>query len=250
MKRIIMMVFRNILLVPYTWIKLCYRAGHVDKYTEEDLYKYIRWIDYHANRGGNVNIEVHGAENLPEEDGFIFFPNHQGLYDVLAIIEAFPRPFSVVAKKDLADIPFLKQIFACMRAYMIDRDDVKQAMQVIIEVSKQVKEGRNYLIFAEGTRSKNGNQVGTFKGGSFKAATKAKCPIVPVALIDSFKPFDTNTTKPVTVQVYFLKPLEYEDYKGMKTTEIAKLVQESIQATINANIESSQDVDMREKTAV
>ena len=65
---------------------------------------------------------------------------------------------------------------------------------------------------------------------------KARCPIVPVALIDSFKPFDTNTIKPVTVQVHFMKPLLYEDYKEMKTTEIAALVEKRIQETINANI--------------
>lgn len=57
-----------------------------------------------------------------------------------------------------------------------------------------------------------------------------------MALIDSFKPFDTNTIAPVTVQVHFLKPLLYEDYKDMKTTEIAALVQKTIQETIDANI--------------
>ncbi len=101
---------------------------------------------------------------------------------------------------------------------------------------KKLKKGRNYLIFPEGTRSKNGNKIGTFKGGSFKAATKAKCPIVPVALINSFVPFDRNTIRPVTVQVHFLKPLEYEDYKEMKTTEIAALVEKQIQETIDANV--------------
>lgn len=237
MKRILMMVLRNLYIVPYGWIRLCYRAAHVDKYTEEDMYAFLQWIDRRANRGGNVHIEVHGKENIPEKDGFMFFPNHQGLYDVLAIIEACPRPFSVVAKKEIAKIPFLKQVFACVKAYMIDREDVRQAMQVIINVANEVKKGRNYLIFAEGTRSKNGNRVGNFKGGSFKSATKAKCPIVPVALIDSFKPFDTNSIKPVTVQVHFLKPLQYEEYKDMKTTEIAALVQERIQKTIDANVQ-------------
>lgn len=237
MKRILMMVLRNLYIVPYGWIRLCYRAAHVDKYTEEDMYAFLQWVDRRANRGGNVHIEVHGKENIPEKDGFMFFPNHQGLYDVLAIIEACPRPFSVVAKKEIAKIPFLKQVFACVKAYMIDREDVRQAMQVIINVANEVKKGRNYLIFAEGTRSKNGNCVGNFKGGSFKSATKAKCPIVPVALIDSFKPFDTNSIKPVTVQVHFLKPLQYEECKDMKTTEIAALVQERIQKTIDANVQ-------------
>lgn len=236
MKRILMMVLRNLYLVPYAWIRLCYRAAHVDRYTEEDMYEFLRWIDLRANRGGNVHIDVHGEENIPEKDGFMFFPNHQGLYDVLAVIEACPRPFSVVAKKEVAKVPFLKQVFACMKAYMLDRSDIRQSMQVIINVAEEVKKGRNYLIFAEGTRSKEGNHIGTFKGGSFKSATKAKCPVVPVALIDSFKPFDTNTTKPVTVQVHFLEPLQYEDYKELKTTEIAALVQEKIQSVIDENI--------------
>ena len=235
MKRILLMVFRNIILVPAMWIKLCYYASHVDKYTEEQRYAMLKFIVLRANKGGNVTIDVHGRENIPDKDGFMFFPNHQGLYDVLAILEACPRPFSVVAKKEVANIQFLKQVFACMKAYMLDREDVRQAMQIIIDVSKEVEHGRNYLIFAEGTRSKNGNEVQEFKGGSFKAATKAKCPIVPVALIDSFKPFDTKTIRPVTVQVHFLKPLYYEEYKDMKTKDIAALVKERIQKTIHEN---------------
>ena len=218
------------------WIKLCYHASHVDKYTEEEHYKMLRFITYRANKGGNVIIDVHGQENIPKENGFMFFPNHQGMYDVLAIIDACPKPFSVVAKKEVANVPFLKQVFACMKAYMLDREDVRQAMEVIINVTKEVKKGRNYLIFAEGTRSKKGNQIQNFKGGSFKSATKARCPIVPVALIDSFKPFDTNSITPVTVQVHFLEPLLYEKYKDMKTNEIAETVKERIQNKINENI--------------
>ena len=206
----------------------------MDKYTEENMYAFLKWIDLRANRGGNVHIDVYGRENIPGRDGFMLFPNHQGLYDVLAIIEACPRPFSVVAKKEVGKIPFLKQVFACMKAFLIDRDDVRQAMQVIVDVANEVKKGRNYLIFAEGTRSKNGNRVGTFKGGSFKSATKAQCPIVPVALIDSFRPFDTNSIKPVTVQVHFMEAIAYEEYKDMKTTAIAALVQERIQKVIDA----------------
>lgn len=236
MKRIIMMVLRNILLVPYMWIRLCYHAAHVDKYTEEQHYQLLKYITRKANKGGNVTIDAHGLENIPKEDGFMFFPNHQGLYDVLAILDVCPRPFSVVAKKEVANVPFLKQVFACMKAYMMDREDIRQSLEVIINVTKEVKNGRNYLIFPEGTRSKNGNELQDFKGGSFKAATKAKCPIVPVALVDSFKPFDTNTISPVTVQVHFLPPLRYEEYKEMNTKEIASLVKERIQDTIHKSV--------------
>ena len=57
---------------------------------------------------------------------------------------------------------------------------------------------------------------------------KTQCPIVPVALIDSFKPFDTNSIKKVTVQVHVLKPMLYEEYKDMKTVEIAQEVKRRI----------------------
>ncbi len=233
MKRILYMVMRNIILVPIMWIKLCYHASHVEKYTEEEHYKMLKFIVRRANKGGNVTIETYGLENIPSENGFMFFPNHQGLYDVLAILEACPKPFSVVAKQEVAHIQFLKQVFACMKVYTLDREDVRQAMKVITDVSKEVMSGRNYIIFAEGTRSKNGNEVQEFKGGSFKAATRAKCPIIPVALIDAFKPFDTNTISHVKVQVHFLKPLYYDDYKDMKTKEIAALVKGRIQKTIS-----------------
>ena len=197
----------------------------------------LKFIDHRANKAGNVEIVSSGLDNIPKESGFIFFPNHQGLYDVLAIMEVTPVPFSVVAKKEVANIPFLKQIFSCVKAKMMDREDIRQSLQVIMDVAKEVKEGRNYIIFPEGTRSKNGNKVGEFKGGSFKAATKAKCPIVPVALINAFKPFDTKSIEQVKVQVHFLEPLYYEDYKEMKTTEIAHLVQERIQKMIDEHVE-------------
>ena len=98
MKRIIVMVLKNIIFVPYYWIMLNWYAAHVDKYTEEQRYAMLKKIDHAANRGGNLHIDGHGVENIPSQNGFMFYPNHQGLYDVLAIMEVCPVPFSVVAK--------------------------------------------------------------------------------------------------------------------------------------------------------
>lgn len=235
MKRILLMIFRNLFFVPYGWCKLCWYASHVDNYTEEERYKLLRYIDDRAIKGGNIYIDGHGMENIPKESGFMFFPNHQGLFDVLAVIKVCTVPFSVVAKKEIENVPFLKQVFACMKAFNIDRGDVKQSMHVIIDVIKEVKAGRNYLIFAEGTRSRQGNVPQEFKGGSFKAATKSQCPIVPVALIDSYKAFDTSSIEKLTVQVHFLEPLYYDEYKDMKTTEIAAEVKRRIEKCIEQN---------------
>ena len=241
MKRIILMVLYNIPFVPYWWWQLCHYAKKADHYSEEERYALLKKITVHANKGGRVKIDAHGVENLPDKNGFILYPNHQGMFDVLAFVESCPKPFSVVMKKEVENVMFLKQVFHIMKAKALDRSDIRQGMKVIAEVSKEVGEGRNYLIFAEGTRSKEGNKVLDFKGGSFKAAMKAKCPIVPVAVIDAYKGFDTNSIQPITVQLHYLPPIYYEEYKNMKSTEVAEIVKNRIKETIEKNIKK--DVD-------
>ncbi len=233
MRRIVMMVLRGIIFLPTLIGRLWYHAAHPDKYTDEEHNKLFKQIVSRANKGGNLILEGYGIENIPKENGFMLYPNHQGLYDMLALVGTCPNPLSAVAKKEVANIPFLKQVFACMKALMLDRKDVKQAMQVILAVVKEVKAGRNYVIFSEGTRSRDGNNTLEFKAGSFKVAEKARCPIVPVALIDSFKPFDVKSLKKITVQVHYLEPLLYEDYKDMNTNEIATLVRSKVQSVLD-----------------
>ena len=198
----------------------------------EEAYAFIKKVTKDANRAGRVTIESHGIQNIPKENGFVFFPNHQGLFDVLVFLESCPIPFSFVIKKEASNIILLKQVIAALKSLVIDREDIRQSMQVINQMTEEVKKGRNFLIFAEGTRSKMGNKLLPFKGGTFKSAVKAKCPIVPCALIDSFKPFDENSIVPVTVKLIYLPPLYYKDYEGMKTTEIAELVKQRIEAAI------------------
>lgn len=235
MKRIVIMFLRNFYILPYYIIKLLYVStskSYAKKYNEEEVFAFIKKITKSANWGGKVKVDVYGLENLPDKNGYVMFPNHQGLYDVLTMLEVHPHPFTVVMKKELMQIPLLKNIFLALRALQLDREDVRQSMSVILEMAKQVEKGRNFVIFAEGTRSKNGNKLLEFKGGSFKGAVKAKCPIVPVALVDSYKVFDTHSTAPVTVQIHYLKPLYYEDYKDMKTVEIAQYVKTQIENKI------------------
>ena len=234
MLRIVLMVLRNLPFVPYWWWQLCHTAKNPEAYSEQERWVLLQKITTHANKGGRVIIESRNTENIPESESFMFFPNHQGLYDVLALIESCPRFFSVVNKKEVSSIPLLKQVFRIMGAYEIDRDDLRQSMGVIQQVAQDVRNGKNFLIFPEGTRGRQGNMTGTFKGGSFKSAYKAKCPIVPVALMNAFIPFDKNSIRKVTVKVIYLKPIPFEEYKDMKTVEIAAIVKQRIDETIVA----------------
>lgn len=235
MKRIWLMIIKLFYLLPYYFCRLNYIAKHAEELPEEEKYEFYHKAVIKANKAGRITVDCHGLENLPKENGYILFPNHQGLFDGLILLETHERPFGTTHKKEIDDHYFLKRFRLGLGGILIDREDVRQAMKAIGEVAKQVQQGRNFALFAEGTRTKNPNKIGEFKAGSFKAAMKSKCPIVPVAIIDSYKAFDTNSTKRLTVQVHYLKPLYYEDYKDMKAAEIAKTVAERIEKTIEEN---------------
>lgn len=207
-----------------------------DTHTEQERYDYLRNIVKKVNAAGRVEVSGHGMEHLPKENGFILFPNHQGLFDMLALIDTCPNPVGVVVKKEAASIFLVKQVIELLHGIPIDRKDVRASLAIINQMSEEVKSGRNYVIFAEGTRSKDGNQILEFKGGTFKSAVGAGCPIIPVALIDSFRPFDISSIKREHVQVHYLEPLYPEQYVGLKTREIAHLVHDKIQEKIDENM--------------
>jgi len=235
MNRIVTMVLRNIFKVPGLYWKLCHYAKNTDKYPEQEKYDHISKIMQLAVKSGNIDLTVTGEENIPTQGGFIMYGNHQGLFDVVALVATCKIPLAAVFKKELEGIPFLQQIIDCTKSFAMDREDVRQSLTVIQAVTEEVKKGRHYMIFPEGTRSKNGNVMGEFHGGSFRAAVKAKCPIVPIAFIDCFKVLDQKGSKPVAVQMHILKPIPFEEYGTMKTTEIAAMVKARIQEVIDAN---------------
>ena len=237
MNRIVTMVLKNLPIVPGAWVKLCRYAKHTDRYSEVEKWRHIQYILKRAIQGGNVDLKISGLENIPQEGGFMLYSNHQGLFDVLAIAATCDSPLGAVLKKELYDIPFLHQIAICTKSFAMDREDVRQSLTVIQNVTEEVKVGRNYLIFPEGTRSKLGNQMLEFHGGSFRCATKSKCPILPIALVDSFKVLDQKGSKPVTVQIHYLKPIAYEEYAVMKPAEVAALVKARIQEKIDESIQ-------------
>lgn len=234
MKRIAMMVLRLGLLSVYYFVILCIKSNNKEKNYDEN-YQWISKLTTKVNKAGKVKIEASGIENLPKENGFVMFPNHQGLYDTLAFFESCPRTLSFVIKKEAGNIILLKQVVKATGSLIMDRKDIRQSMKIINTITEEVKKGRNFVIFPEGTRSKQGNKLLDFKAGTFKCAVKAKVPIVPCAIMNAYIPFDENHTKPVTVKLFYLEPMYYEEYKDMKTTEIASEVKMRIEKVIEAN---------------
>ena len=216
MKRIILVVLRCIFKLPYWWFYKLKQYQNKEKYpTIDEGYQFIHNVADEIVKKARVDLKCYGLENLPKENGYLIAPNHQGLFDIVALFKTDKNTTKFVLKKELASTILIKDVVKTLDYYSLDRTSIRDGAKMVKEVSKQ------------------GNKIGEFKGGTFKIALKTHCPIVPVAMIDCYQVFDNNTIKPVTAQIHYLKPIEYEEYKDLKTNEIAALVQSRIQTCMD-----------------
>lgn len=235
MLRLVWVVIVNLFHIIYYVPKMAYYGKHPEKYSEEVRYKLGRKLFKRVQRCSRVTTECYGLENLPKDDGgYILVSNHQGKYDTAGIIASHERPMAVLMDMKRSKMPIVDQFMTLMQAQRIDKNSLRQQVAVLKTIAKEVSEGRVYLIYPEGGYEKGqGNRMGEFKNGCFACATRAKCPIVPVVLVDSYIPFGINSLKKVTTKIIYLPPVRYEDYKDMSAGELSEKVRGLIETELN-----------------
>ena len=240
MLRFFYVIFMRIPSIIWFVPKMAYYAKHPEKYSETDCYRLAQVVIDKVRCTARVTTEHVGIENLPAENGYILFANHQGKYDALGIFAGHERPCSVLMDKKRSNMFIAKQFIDMLGGQRIDRRSPKQQIGVINNMAKEVSEGRNYLIFPEGGYGKKrDNSLGEFKYGCFTSAIKARCSVIPVALVDSWKPFGMNSLRKIHTKVIYLPPISYEEYEGMKAKELCTLVK----ARIEAELERQEKID-------
>ncbi len=205
---------------------------HEDKYSEEERYAFARRMVDVVKKKSRVTTVVYGVENLPVNGGYVMYANHQGKYDSLGIIGAHEKPCTVLAEEKRSHLILADQFISIIKGARLDRFDRKKQFETILHVIEEVREGRRYIVFPEGGYDANHNEVQKFLPGAFNYATRSKSPIVPVALIDSYKVYGVKGLAPVETQVHFLKPMYFEEYQGLDTMAISDIVRDRIVETI------------------
>lgn len=207
-----------------------YYARHPEKYSEKFRYEYDQHVIRLMNHTGRIHTTAYGKENIPDsENGYVMFANHQGKYDALGIMLSHEKPCSVVMDDARSHGPLVRQFIDLVQGKRLKLDDLRQAAGIINEITKEVKQGRKFIIFPSGGyEHRNRNRVDAFKPGCFKSAMKAKAPIVPVALVDSWKVFDLWSLRKIETKVVYLKPMYYEKYKELNSKTICQIVYDRI----------------------
>ena len=154
-------------------------------------------------------IRVHGFENIPKDEKYIVCANHKSMLDPVFISLALNRQIHFIAKKELFEIPVLKNILDSLKAIPAQRDG--KDLSVLRDSIKIIKSGKILGIFPEGTRVKEVKRE-NIKDVAGYIALKSKTDILTIEIISSYKPF-------FKTDLYIKNPVKIENFKELKSKE-------------------------------
>lgn len=131
-----------------------------------------------------VRCTTEGLENITPDETYLVVANHQSIADIPIIGANLPINLRVLAKKELFAIPIFGQAMWLYDFVAIDRKNRRRAVKSL-EVAEKKMKYCSYLVFPEGTRSRDGH-VGKFKSGALILSGNG-CKILPVAMIGADK---------------------------------------------------------------
>lgn len=164
--------------------------------------------------------EAFGLEHIPTDGPVIFAPNHQSFLDAPLVVShltaATLRNTYFYAKKDHVRGPIMRLLARNHNVVVMDLRTLKDSIRALGQI---LSDGKNLVIFPEGTRTHNG-EVATFKKTFAILAKELNVTIVPVRIDGAFEAWPRSKKLPRRhkVTVTYLPPicpLEGEGYESL-----------------------------------
>lgn len=178
------------------------------------LYRLAMWIMRAGVAAGGIQVEVSGQEHLPEGRSCIFMANHISNLDPPVLMPYLPGRSSVLLKKSLTMLPFLRTPMKMAKFVPVERgQNVEAAKASIAAAGDALRSGLNLLVFPEGTRSRDG-RLSAFKKGPFYLAKDTGATIVPIAISGTQNMMRKGSfaVRPGVARIQFLKAVEPGEY--------------------------------------
>ena len=199
-------------------------------------------VDYHVPhwcgellRRAGVKVQVEGKENIPKGEPCVFVANHRSYYDIPLMLTCLDGPHALVSKAEVEKIPLVRGWMKLLHCVYVGRGDARASLRALNQAAEEVKQGRSVSIFPEGTRYKGREgDIGEFKGGAFRIATKTNAPIVPVAISHSRDVMENNgmLMHPASVTVRILPAIRVSELDKETKKALPELVQEQIRLAL------------------
>ncbi|MET0566070.1 MAG: lysophospholipid acyltransferase family protein [Acidimicrobiia bacterium] len=183
-----------------------------------------------------TKLEVEGAENIDPKRSYVVVANHLSTLDIMACLLAVPLPIRFLAKKELFRVPVLAQGMRMVGIIEVDREARGAVHSEVNRQSRElIEKGRSLIIYAEGTRPRNG-VMKPFKKGAFTMAITSGLPVLPLSIHGSFEawPPGTPLVRGGVIKVILDKPVETEGMSTSDTGDLRDQVREVIAGRVEA----------------
>jgi 1-acyl-sn-glycerol-3-phosphate acyltransferase len=176
-----------------------------------------------------TKLHVEGIENIPRNKPYCYIGNHQAYADILTYMAVTPKAVGFIAKDSLKSVPIIRTWMVAMGCYFLKRNSLKDGLKGILYGADRVKKGYPMVIFPEGTRSK-GPEMGPFRKGGVKLATKSKAVAVPVSIFGSYRVLEQKGhPNPTWIGVKFHPPVDTANLRGPEEDALADRLHDTIQ---------------------
>ena len=177
-----------------------------------------------------VRAEIKNKDKILKGTSYIIISNHQSLCDIIVLVTTLGIQYRWIIKKEILKIPIFGYALYASRNIFIDRSNTASAIESINKGFDRLPKGVSVMVFAEGTRSPDG-QIHEFKKGGFITAVTRKIPILPITVNGSRRvlPKGSLTLKPGKIQVVIGDPI---DTSGYTTDTVQKLIDKTRQVVI------------------
>jgi 1-acyl-sn-glycerol-3-phosphate acyltransferase len=178
------------------------------------LFSVAKWAVSLAPPILGIKVKVIGRESVDRRSPAIFMSNHLSFLDGPLLFLLIPLPIRVILKKEIFRIPVIGQGMRFVEFVPVDRKGVRGGRKSIELASRLIREkGYAYLIFPEGTRSRDG-RIQPFRRGGFFLAMESRAQIVPVSIKGTYDLMPRGTIFPRKgkVEVRFHAPVSVEEY--------------------------------------
>lgn len=161
-----------------------------------------------------IKVKISGRDMIDKGTPYIFMSNHLSFLDGPLLFRLIPQSIRVILKKEVFRIPVVGQGMRFVGFVPVDRKSVRGGKKSIDRAAHLMRErGYSYLIFPEGTRTRDG-RTQAFKRGGFFLALESAAAIAPITIRGAYElmPRGTIFARRGKIDVLFHPPVAVKGY--------------------------------------
>lgn len=222
----LLVAFYAVLVVVLTpFILFCMLTGIRDPIISVGL-----WAMRVSRRVLGITVETEGTERLDPRVPSVYMPNHVSFLDGPLVMVLIPGVARVILKKSVLRIPVVGMGMRHVGFVPVDRKGASGGKRSIARAVRLMRtRGYSFLIFPEGTRSRDG-RLAPFRRGGFFLALESGAPIVPVTITGTWElmPKRQWFARRGTVRVVFHDAIPVAGYSVETMGELMEKVRAAI----------------------